>query len=95
MTYHYRIYTFQNGLGETVFRAKPIHRFWPQCMTSWLEERTFSIKAGYNTYDKWANRDRVMAAINDHATDRARERRADQADTLKLIVTEDVPVKIV
>lgn len=93
-TYHYRIYTFQNGLGETVFRAKPVHRFLPQWAISWVDERTFTIKSGYNWFDKWGNRDGVMAAINGHATDRARDVSLAKRQALKLIITEDVPVEV-
>lgn len=93
MTYHYRIYTFQNGLGETVFRAKPVHKFLPQWTIEWVDVRTFS-RGGYEWFDKWGNRDGVMAAINGHARDRARDMRLSQGKKLKLVITEDVPVEV-
>lgn len=94
MTYHYRIYTFQNGLGETVFRAKPVHRFLPQWAIAWVDERIFSIKSSNDWFDKWRNRDGVMAAINGDARDRARDMRLSQGKKLKLVITEDVPVEV-
>lgn len=98
-TYHYRIYTFHNGLGETVFRTKRVDRLWPQWTQEWVCAYVGGI-SGESVIDtswhndRWTSRGAVMAAIHEHATARARSEHFTQQRTLKLIITEDVPVEV-
>ena len=99
MTYHYRIYTFQNGLGETVFRAKPVDRWRPQWTREWVRAyvQCMSGKTVVNSSwasDRWVYREGVMAAIHEHATARAQSEHFARKKALKLVITEDVPVEV-
>lgn len=99
MTYHYRIYTFQNGLGETVFRAKRV-RWLPAWATAWVSvgvtDAAHVQKFAYSEWfnDKWANREAVMAAIQEDARKRNQERLYKMGNTLRLVITEDKSVEI-
>lgn len=100
MTYRYRIYTFQNGLGETVFRAKHVSHFFSQWINSWVsvgiadtsDKQRFSRTEWL--YSKWENRGTVLAAIQEDAEQRNRKRLYRMGNTLKLVITEDVPVEV-
>jgi len=93
MTCHYRIYTFQNGLGETVFRAKPVHKFLPQWATRWVEFADFSGIVVIH-WTKWGQREGVLSAIERDARSRDRAARSAKEKVLKLVITEDVPVEV-
>ena len=99
MTYHYRIYTFQNGLGETVYRARhaglftAITRAWVSVgVTDTLCGQRFAYSEWFN--DKWANREAVMAAIQEDARKRNQERLYKMGNTLRLVITEDESVEV-
>lgn len=92
MTFHYRIYTFENSLGETVFRAK--HVGWlPAWATPWVVG-PICYGTGLWDYSKWGHRDGVMEAIREDAKERDSKVRASKRKALKLVVVEDVPVEV-
>lgn len=93
MTYHYRIYTFQNGLGETIFRAKRVG-WLPPRFTPWIEETV--IRFDWPLRDsKWSSRDSVVAAIQKDAQKQYEISRRLKQKQLKLIIVEDESVEIV
>ncbi len=83
MTYQYRIYTFHNGLGETVFRAKPIHRFIPQCFIKWIHVQYGSLRRS-----EYSNRDWAVTAIETHATKRAHKAYPNQSKRFSLVISD-------
>ena len=90
MTYHYRIYTFQNGFGNTVFRAKRAGVL-PAFLESWIEGWDYH-KDVYRSI--WESRDIVMEAIKVDAISRFAKKKDAMREKLKLIVVEDQSVDV-
>jgi hypothetical protein len=101
MTYHYRIYTFQNGLGETVFRAKRGSRLFHQWFQGWVSvgvtDAAHAQKFAYSEWleSRWASREAVMAAIEEDARKQNQGRLYRMGNTLRLVIVEDESVEII
>lgn len=91
-TYHYRIYTFRNGLGETVFRAKRVG-WLPPRFTPWVEE--VIVRYDWNSScSKWDSRDGATAAIQKDAQKQGESARYRKQKQCKLIIVEDESVEV-
>lgn len=92
-TYKYQIYTFQNGLGETVFRAKRVGGLPPR-FTPWVKESVFRLGNSWD-FSRWDSRDGVVAAIQKDAKSQDATTRYRKQKQLKLIIVEDESVEVV
>lgn len=92
MTYKYQIRTFQNGLGETVFRAKRVG-WLPSRFAPWVKERVFGLDTSWG-YSRWTSRDGVVAAIQKDAKEQDESARYRKQKQLKLIIVEDESVEV-
>jgi hypothetical protein len=87
ITFKYRIYQFENGLGETVYRAKRVGAF--MGLRPWVNVFHWRDN-GYRWIEKWETREEVEDAILADAEERRRHIRYGQARKLRLIITEDI-----
>jgi hypothetical protein len=94
MTYKYQIYTFQNGLGETVFCAKRVG-WLPPRFTPWVEELVYSHshRRAYH-HSKWDSRDGVLNAIRNDAKAQDLQCKRSKRKAMKLIIVEDESVEV-
>lgn len=99
MTYKYRIYTFQNGLGETIFRAKRV-RWLPAWATAWVSagivDTLYGSRFAHSEWQssKWRNREALVGAIQQDAQNQYNSKRHKMGQTLKLVMVEDESVEV-
>lgn len=93
-TYTYRLYTYKNGLDETVYRAKRKGFLGLFC---WMGEHPHDPYAIFPTafvHDEWTTRESAMVCITHDANLHRRKSQAKTEETLradlKLVIIEDV-----
>jgi hypothetical protein len=89
ITFKYRIYQFENGLGETLFRVKRPHGI----MSLWMYEWVI-VSPLYDVPREWPSREKALAWIHEDAEKRreaiAESDLAAKRAKLRLIIREDV-----
>lgn len=95
MTFRYKLFTFRNGLGETVYQIKWRPLWWIEATWSWSGYRWIGFI--YNLDEipiQYLTREDALIAITSHADERreklASEISAEQRNKLTLIVEESI-----
>ncbi len=90
MTLTYKLYTYENGLGQPVFKAQYKGGLWQLWRWTWIENPIEWLHGAL----EWDTREQAMAGIRRHAENRRADeqlkRLAAKREKLKLIVVEEV-----
>lgn len=91
MTYKYKLYRFENGIGETIFKAKykSILGFW-----RWITKTQYQYDHSWTEVCVWWARDHATDQIKTHAETRRRiaadKQQSKLKNTMKLVIIEEI-----